>query len=67
MFLFQPEAAPRFNLAEQLREEQVRECRLPSGSYSKEEYRSNRVQNINGIEFQMCGGGRRRLPTKSSY
>ncbi len=67
MFLFQPEAQPRFNLADQIREEQVRECRLPSGDYSKDEYRTNRVEDINGVTFQKCGGGRRRLPTKSSY
>ncbi len=66
MFLFNPEAAPRFNLADQLREEQVRECRLPSGDYSKDEYRAGRVETVDGVTYQKAGGGRRRLPHKSS-
>lgn len=69
MFLFNPEAATRPSLAQQLREEMDREeiaRTLFTSGYAKRTHRSNRVQNVDGVQYQQCGGGRRRLSTRSS-
>ena len=70
MFLFNPESAPRPNLAEQLRQEIEREeiaRTLFTSGFTKRTHRTNRVRIIDGIPFQQCGGGRRRLSTSADY
>lgn len=68
MFLFADDNTPRPTLAQRLREEESTCGILGYLPYrTKDGYRSNRVKTINGIPYQSCGGGRRRLATKSSY
>lgn len=70
MFLFNPESAPRTNLAEQLRqeieEEEIARILFTSG-FTKRTHQANRVKIVDGIPFQQCGSGRRRLSTRSDY
>lgn len=68
--LFNPESAPRTSLAEQLRQEMDREeiaRTLFTSGFTKRTHRANRVQNVDGVLYQQCGGGRRRLSTRSDY
>lgn len=69
MFLFNPSAAPKQNLAEALREEEHQEVatRLFTSGYQKRVNRSNRVKIVDGVAWQQCGGGRRRLSTRADY
>lgn len=68
MFLFNPDSAPRQNLAELLREEAREEqVRFLPLSYVKKEHKDSQTEVIGGIPYQKAGGGRRRLSTRSDY
>lgn len=70
MFLFDPESDSRPNLAEQLRQEIDREeiaRTMFTSGFTKRTHRSSRVKIVDGIPFQQCGGGRRRLSPRADY
>lgn len=70
MFLFDPDSAPRPNLAQQLlaeREEAERRFIASETGYTKQEHKDMNIIVIAGLPYQPCGGGRRRLSTRSNY